>query len=239
MRYRITAAVFEALEGIEMRSLAKKIKDLRISKGMRQHELAKKIGASQGSVSKWERGKDSPDRENLMRLAALEGVSVNEFMGLTDSRQIGGRRVHVVGELAAGAWLEAVAWPEQDQYEVSVALPEDLSGTPLEGYVVRGNSMNKLYPDGSIVYVTPLRSARGGASSGDIVMVMRTDSSGMVEGTVKEYVVDENGKKWLWPKSSAPEHQAPLSLDAEKQGSTLDVIITGVVVAALVFNKRK
>ena len=34
----------------------------------------------------------------------------------------------------------------------------------------------------------------------------------MIEATVKEYVVDDDGQVWLWPRSSHPEYQQPFLL---------------------------
>lgn len=45
-----------------------------------QEELAEKIGVSRQAVSKWERGEASPDTENLILLAELYGVSLDELL---------------------------------------------------------------------------------------------------------------------------------------------------------------
>lgn len=221
-----------------MKILARKIKELRLGMGLRQHEFANKIDASQSSVSKWETGKDMPDRENIVKIANLAGQTPSEFMGLSSPTSSTGRKVYVCGELAAGRWVEAIEWPEEDKYEVSVALPENLSSVPLQGFVVRGDSMDRRYPDGSIVYVAPIRSVPGAPKNGDDVMVMRFDSSGTVEGTLKEYCLDINNKAWLWPRSTSPEHQAPLEYEKKRRGIIEEVRITGVVMAALVFSRR-
>lgn len=45
-----------------------------------QEELAEKIGVSRQAVSKWERAEASPDTDNLIRLAEIYGVSLDEML---------------------------------------------------------------------------------------------------------------------------------------------------------------
>ena len=47
----------------------------------------------------------------------------------------------------------------------------------------------------------------------DHVIVYSHRGDGSIEATVKELRVDEDGKRWLWPRSSRPEHQLPIDLD--------------------------
>lgn len=48
--------------------------------GYSQEELASKIGVSRQAVSKWERAEASPDTDNLVLLAQLYGVSLDELI---------------------------------------------------------------------------------------------------------------------------------------------------------------
>lgn len=223
-----------------MKSIAKKIIDLRLALGLKQAELGAKIGVPQSTVSKWERELQRPDFENITKLAALADMSPEQFVGIgaPTGNPINGRRIKVMGELAAGSFREAIEYAEDEQYDVSVMLPDDMAGLPLQGFVIKGPSMDKYYPDGSIVYVAPIHSLPSAPQSGDRVMVMRRDKHGMTEATVKEYEVDSDGKKWLWPRSSHPEHQAPVNYMGKKRGDVEEVAITGVVMAALVFARR-
>lgn len=55
---------------------------LRKAHGYSQEELADKIGVSRQAVSKWERTESSPDTDNLIALANLYGVSLDELVGI-------------------------------------------------------------------------------------------------------------------------------------------------------------
>ena len=45
-----------------------------------QEELAAKIGVSRQAISKWERAEASPDTDNLILLAEIYGVSLDELL---------------------------------------------------------------------------------------------------------------------------------------------------------------
>ena len=45
-----------------------------------QEELAEKIGVSRQAVSKWERAEASPDTDNLILLAEVYGVTLDELL---------------------------------------------------------------------------------------------------------------------------------------------------------------
>lgn len=49
--------------------------------GLSQEELAEKIGVSRQAVSKWERAEASPDTDNLILLAKVYGVTLDELLG--------------------------------------------------------------------------------------------------------------------------------------------------------------
>ena len=63
---------------------AQRLADLRRGKGFSQEGLARKLGLSRQAVSKWERAESSPDTENLISLAKLYGVSLDELLNPSD-----------------------------------------------------------------------------------------------------------------------------------------------------------
>lgn len=66
--------------------LANKLTKLRKEHGYTQEELASKLNVSRQAVSKWERGEASPDTDNLIELAKLYDISLDELL-LTDSKE--------------------------------------------------------------------------------------------------------------------------------------------------------
>ena len=60
--------------------IADRLIKLRKKYGYSQEELADKLGLSRQAVSKWERAEASPDTDNLICLAKLYGVSLDELL---------------------------------------------------------------------------------------------------------------------------------------------------------------
>ena len=64
--------------------IADRLIQLRKKYGYSQEELADKLGLSRQAVSKWERAEASPDTDNLICLAKLYGVSLDELLSTDD-----------------------------------------------------------------------------------------------------------------------------------------------------------
>lgn len=62
--------------------IANRLVELRRKKGLSQEELADLLGVSRQAVSKWERAEASPDTDNLICLAKIYGVSLDELLGI-------------------------------------------------------------------------------------------------------------------------------------------------------------
>ena len=60
--------------------IANRLRQMRNKNNLSQEELAAKMGVSRQAVSKWERAEASPDTENLILLAKLYGVSIDELL---------------------------------------------------------------------------------------------------------------------------------------------------------------
>ena len=59
---------------------ANRLAELRKKNGLSQEELADKLGLSRQAVSKWERAESSPDTDNLILLAKIYGVSLDDLL---------------------------------------------------------------------------------------------------------------------------------------------------------------
>ena len=65
---------------MDIEKIGKFIKELRNEKGMTQEELAKLIPIGREAVSKWERGKNKPNKSCLEILSTIFGVSIEELL---------------------------------------------------------------------------------------------------------------------------------------------------------------
>jgi transcriptional regulator with XRE-family HTH domain len=60
--------------------IANRLYEYRKQNSLSQEELAARIGVSRQAVSKWERAESSPDTDNLIELARLYGVSLDDLL---------------------------------------------------------------------------------------------------------------------------------------------------------------
>lgn len=66
---------------------ATRLQELRKMNGYSQEVLAEKLGVSRQSISKWERAESSPEIDNLMALAKIYGISVDDLLN-TDKDKV-------------------------------------------------------------------------------------------------------------------------------------------------------
>lgn len=66
---------------------ANRLVQLRKENGYSQEMLADKLGISRQAVSKWERAEASPDTDNLIALARLYGMSLDELLGCSGEQK--------------------------------------------------------------------------------------------------------------------------------------------------------
>jgi len=134
------------------------------------------------------------------------------------------RRVPVRGVVQAGAWSEVGV--EEAPTDWTFFEAKEYRRAQLFALDVRGPSMNRVFPDGSRVICAQPHEA--GVRDGDYVAVRRT-RTGLVETTLKQLVVEPGGEVMLYPRSTDPAHQAPLSLERSPDSQEGPEII-GVVV---------
>lgn len=65
--------------------IANRLQALRKEKGYSQEQLADALGISRQAISKWERAEASPDTDNLICLAKLYGVSLDELLSTDET----------------------------------------------------------------------------------------------------------------------------------------------------------
>lgn len=67
---------------------ANRLQQLRKANGYSQDVLAEKLGISRQAVSKWERAESSPSVDNLIDLAKLYGITVDEMLNTDGDRVV-------------------------------------------------------------------------------------------------------------------------------------------------------
>ena len=67
---------------------ANNIKKYRLAAGMKQIELCKILGITQGALSGWENGKYEPDIKSLSKMAELFHTTIDELMAVESNSSL-------------------------------------------------------------------------------------------------------------------------------------------------------
>ena len=62
--------------------IANRLLEFRKRSGLSQEELAEKLNITRQSVSKWERAESAPDTDNLIELAKIYGVTLDDLLNV-------------------------------------------------------------------------------------------------------------------------------------------------------------
>jgi SOS-response transcriptional repressor LexA len=168
---------------------------------------------------------DSLDHLTYAKLARQQGIPVYRLTGEIPEAP-SPTTLWVAGHVEAGMFREAVEWDRSEWYSVDVPVAARFRGMA-KALEVRGPSMNLEYPEGSIVIWVDVLNSRL-PQNGDHVIVYAYAKDDSIEATVKELRIAD-GKRWLWPRSSDPAHQAPVDLD-NPGAEIVSIEIKGIVV---------
>lgn len=192
-------------------------------------ELSLRAKMDPGYVSKILRDVPDPALSKVQNLAEALNVTVDELLGTVHKSHNRIVTAPVVGEIAAGFWMDADAW-DVSKYEDVPALPSRFENLRQVAWKVLGTSMDLAgIHDGSFVITVPYYSARAALTSSDIVVVEELDN-GKVRRTVKQ-VYGMPGKFELRPRSSNPDHKPiVIPTDEEPASDGVTIRVVGLVI---------
>lgn len=181
----------------------------------------------------------NPRADTLLKIAAA--LEIDPAYLLDPNHETGGVSPLAEGEVAlpiryevaAGAWMAHDDLREEPYgFSAALRLPEyERWGQWLER--VRGDSMNRLVPDGSLVHVVDAVGMGYAPRHDDLVVVIRTRAQGaFIERSMKQISFGPSGVE-LWPRSHDPRWSSPLILSAgleENEDATVEIV--GLVVRA-------
>ena len=171
-----------------------RIKELRLSKAIKQVDFAKMLGVSQATVSGWESEKYQPDRDALIKMASYFDVSVDYLIGNSPVKKEKkkGVQVPVLGDVRAGYPMEAV----ENIIDYEEIDEETARRGEFFALRIKGDSMEPKFSEGDVVIVRKQQTA----DSGDIVVALVNGDS----ATIKKLKRHQNGIT-LVPSNSAYE----------------------------------
>ncbi|ARW81566.1 LexA family protein [Aeromonas salmonicida] len=229
-----------------METINDRISARRRAQKMSQDELAKRIGITRVSISKWESGLNQPKGRYLNDLAEALGVTVDWLLtGSGDTPELAeeqpipgyhnvepavmlpGKRIPILSYVQAGNWREMCEQATTFDGNVEYVTASVDIGPCGFGLWLRGDSMLPQFKEGDLIIVDPDEAPQ----PGDYVVA----KNGCNEATFKKYRprgIDENGQEVF--------ELVPLNDDYPTMHSDRQHIqIIGVMVEHRIFRKRK
>ena len=193
--------------------------------GKGQQWLADQLGVSRNAVSLWETNANGILLDHLLKICSLLNLSPNDFrnedFGSGEVITEHSSDMIVEGEVRAGAWLEI-----DDGHVSSEWIP--FSKDPLYSHArqyalkVVGQSVNKFAAHGTYVIVASWEEIGSDLKDGDFVVVRRARGQ-TYEVTLKKARKTKAGWQ-LWPESTDPKHQEPITWHSSNEESEASVI---------------
>ena len=142
-----------------------KLAEMRKRAGLTQQQLAEKMGVTQQTIWYYENGKREMKSGVLISMSQALGCTVADLLGISNAKGIldavstQSKSLPVFGRIAAGTAREALS-----QSDMTHETPDALLKSHPESFwlIVSGNSMNKMFPDGSLVLIDPAEEVRNG-----------------------------------------------------------------------------
>jgi len=91
-----------ALSKEEKILIGKRIKEIRLEKGMTTKEVGKLLSATDSNVSSWEKGRTSPNPERLKVIAKIGGTTVEELLSVNSYDQLKMKIINHIGDKIPG-----------------------------------------------------------------------------------------------------------------------------------------
>lgn len=209
--------------------LSNNLKRLREASGMTQEQAAERFGLSKSGYVKIEDGERGLKSDRATRAAEIFGVTIAEVIGghaapggewLADPAIVKAMEetaarepafLQVVGEVAAGRWLEADDCVDEPEHDPVPVHPDPRWRADAQyGLVVRGTSLNRIALDGDILACVDAYVANYEPREDDLVIVeMRRNAGLLRQRTAKRYMRQSTHVE-LWPDSDDPKWQKPI-----------------------------
>ena len=206
----------------------KKLADTLTEKQLSMKEASLLAGLGETFVRDTIKRDSEPSRRNLEKLSVALGVdflsSANSIEPNTVHIPIHGLRV--IGTIAAGSFMDINIFNDIDEPDFeTIPIGPDARYEPASQYAlaVSGDSMDRLFPDGSFVTCANWEETGLAPRAGMVVHIERR-RAGLVETTVKRLAA-RNNEMVLAPESTNAAHK-PISFTGDE---TDEIVIRGLV----------
>lgn len=137
--------------------IATRLVELRKANKLSQEALAEKLGISRQAVSKWERAEASPDTDNLIALAKLYHVSLDELLKINEEEETD-RAMPADTREAGESITEQAAGSSREGGQEGTGVGEDDVYIGLRGIHVKSHSGEEVHIDRRGIHVRDMKS---------------------------------------------------------------------------------
>lgn len=207
-------------------TLRDKLQLLKERSGLSLRAIAREMGYSQASSIQRYFSADYPEKglpANFISklLAVLPGkgdpaITRDEILALADGSvaeiqkklpELPNSGVPIVGEVAAGLWMEAALFETENSLESTISYDVRFPAQAQFVVRVRGESLNRIAGNGDLLLCVDYLAAGIELKENDLVLVERSRDEGMtIERTAKR-LINVNGQSELMPESDDPRFQ--------------------------------
>ena len=129
-----------------MKNTGEMIKYYRKKLGLTQEELGNYVGVQKSAIAKYENGRiENLKRTTIEKLSELFGILPSELLGISATNNIMTNKTNVIGIVPAGTPLEAI-----EDIIGEIEYPSRFTNKQVFALQIKGDSMNKVLPDGCI-----------------------------------------------------------------------------------------
>lgn len=122
------------------------IKYYRKKLGLTQEELGNYVGVQKSAIAKYENGRiENLKRTTIEKLSELFGILPSELLGISATNNVMSNTTNVIGVIPAGTPLEAI-----EDIIGEIEYPSRFANKEVFALQIKGDSMNKVLPDGCI-----------------------------------------------------------------------------------------
>lgn len=129
-----------------MKNTGEMIKYYRKKLGLTQEELGNYVGVQKSAIAKYENGRiENLKRTTIEKLSELFGILPSELLGISATNNVMSNTTNVIGVVPAGTPLEAI-----EDIIGEIEYPSRFANKEVFALQIKGDSMNKILPDGCI-----------------------------------------------------------------------------------------
>ena len=129
-----------------MKNTGEMIKYYRKKLGLTQEELGNYVGVQKSAIAKYENGRiENLKRSTIEKLSELFGILPSELLGISATNNVMSNTTNVIGVVPAGTPLEAI-----EDIIGEIEYPSRFANKEVFALQIKGDSMNKILPDGCI-----------------------------------------------------------------------------------------